>query len=221
MLCFSYTNLKKTKGEIKNPLGLFFLLVKNINQIITNRAYVTFCFFMIFVLNLVTQLYLAVPVKLQLLQSTDVNIGFIYSTGALLIVFLQVPLINRLSEEVAPTKLIALGSMFLTVGLVIIGFTPNVVGIYVGVITFTFGQMFIQPMMSKQISEIAPLPLIASFFGFNGLALAVGGLIGNIVGGFLYDLGLSGYPSVPWICFWRIRIACDDCVTTPRKKREG
>ncbi|MCT8139262.1 MFS transporter [Anaerobacillus sp. CMMVII] len=175
--------------------------VENVREISSNRKYLKFCALILFVWFLVVQLYVAVPVKLQSLQLLDVNVGMIYSAGALIIVFLQVPLINRLSSRFSPTYLIGLGSSCVTLGLIILGFSSNLVGIYCSVIVFTFGQMFIQPMISKQIADIAPQTLIASYFGFNGLALAIGGMVGNLLGGMLYDLGRDIHINIPWVIF--------------------
>ncbi|KHF41323.1 MDR family MFS transporter [Halalkalibacter okhensis] len=176
-------------------------IIKNIVNIVGNPPYVTFCFSMMFVWFLIAQLYIAVPVKLQMLGLPGVNIGLIYSSGAIIIVFLQIPIIKQMSKRFSAVTIIMIGTVCITIGLMIIGFSMNLLGIYLGVIVFTIGQMFIQPMMSKQISDLAPVKLIASYFGFNGLALALGGLIGNVLGGFLYELGLNGFSYLPWLIF--------------------
>lgn len=176
-------------------------LIANVKAITSNKNYVHFCVIMILVWFLTAQLYIAVPVKLQLLGLEDANIGYIYSGGAIVVVLLQVPLINRLSGRYSSPFLIAVGSACITGGLILIGFSPTLLFVSFGVVLFSIGQMFVQPMMSKQISEVAPIEYVASFFGFNGLALAVGGLFGNLLGGYLFDFGLAGYTMLPWISF--------------------
>lgn len=193
----SYFGLPQHTSKDKKSVAF----LENIKGILSNKRYVKFCLMMIFVWFLVVQLYIAVPVKLQSLMLTEVNIGLIYSSGALLIVFLQVPLIKYVSSRFTSTHLIGFGNLCVTIGLLCMGLTNSLLGIYIAVIIFTFGQMFVQPLMSKEIADIAPQAAIASYYGFNGLALAFGGLLGNLVGGLLYDLGRTINMSIPWIFF--------------------
>ncbi|QUW23311.1 MFS transporter [Sporosarcina sp. Marseille-Q4063] len=185
----------KPKPDSTHPTVL-----EDLQEIVTNQRFMTFTILMIFVWFLFSQLYIAVPIKMDWL-GIDNNIGYIYSSGAFVIVFLQVPLISFLTNRFSSLFLIALGCFLLTLGLFFIGITPNVIGIYLGVITFAFGQMFLQPMISKEISEVASISLTASYFGFNGLALAIGGLAGNLLGGVLYDLGAAVNNMIPWAVF--------------------
>jgi DHA1 family multidrug resistance protein-like MFS transporter len=79
------------------------------------------------------------------------------------------------------------------------------------VVVFTLGQVLCQPMMNTLVSRFADGDRIASFFGVNGLALAVGGVIGNVGGGALYQLAGSRpeYAWVPWLVFgaWSVAVA--------------
>jgi DHA1 family multidrug resistance protein-like MFS transporter len=43
---------------------------------------------------------------------------------------------------------------------------------------------------------------LGSYFGINSLALGIGGGVGNLSGGLLYDLGKSlAFPELPWLVF--------------------
>ncbi|MBS4208864.1 MFS transporter [Bacillus sp. FJAT-50079] len=194
-----FISLLGLPNYIGKPTSMSFLA--NLKLITMNKRYTQFCLIMMSVWFLTAQLYIAVPVKLQMLEMEHVNIGLIYSTGAIVVVLFQVPLINMLSRHYSAPLLIAVGSSLIASGLLLIGLSPTVLLVSFGVVCFSLGQMFVQPMMSKQISEVAPIELVASFFGFNGLALAVGGLFGNLFGGYLFDLGLNGYLLLPWVCF--------------------
>jgi len=195
VLIVSIIGLPSSKPGSTHPTVL-----EGLQEIVTNQKFMTFTILMIFVWFLFSQLYIAVPIKMEWL-GLDNNIGYIYSSGAFVIVFFQVPLISFLTSRFSSLYLIALGCFLLTLGLFFIGITPNVIGIYLGVITFAFGQMFLQPMISKEISEVASMSLTASYFGFNGLALAIGGLAGNLMGGVLYDLGAAVNEMIPWTVF--------------------
>ncbi len=180
-------------------------LIENTSLILSNKVYVHFCLKMIGVWFLVVQLYLAVPVKVQLLGLEQGKIGIIYTTGAFVVVCTQVPAIHKLGKHISTTGLLRLGTALITLGLVLIGWSSNFYFLCMGVITFSMGQMFIQPMISKRIAELAPLSHIGSFYGFNGLALAVGGLFGNMLGGFLFDYSVRTEISwLPWLVFMMV-----------------
>jgi MFS family permease len=51
-------------------------------------------------------------------------------------------------------------------------------------------------------SRYATEDTLASYFGFSSLALAFGGMAGNLLGGWLYDTGKgSGFPVLCWMVF--------------------
>lgn len=177
-------------------------VLENMSLIMSKKVYVLFCLKMTAVWFLVVQLYLAVPVKMQMLGLDQGKIGIIYTTGALVVVFTQVPAIHRLSKHISTTGLLSVGTAFITGGLGLIGWSTNFYFLCLGVITFSIGQMFLQPMISKRIAELAPISQIGSFYGFNGLALAIGGVLGNMLGGFLFDFSLKTNLSwIPWVVF--------------------
>jgi DHA1 family multidrug resistance protein-like MFS transporter len=73
--------------------------------------------------------------------------------------------------------------------------------------------MIAGPLLMDVVPTFAPPGKIASFYGFNGYSLAIGGGLSTIVGGWFYDLGaLWGWPGFPWtvclavglIAAWRL-----------------
>ncbi|MNQ90691.1 multidrug resistance protein MdtH [compost metagenome] len=97
----------------------------------------------------------------------------------------------------------SLGTLLLAGGLFTMGMMSSMWGIYAGVITFMIGQVFLQPMMNTMVSNYAGTEQIASYFGFNSFALSIGAILGNVGGGYLYDLGnLLGWHGLPWVCFF-------------------
>lgn len=226
LLSFVFTYLwlpddREKKNESKAPLPNDSSL-KKLKMIYNNKAFIRFTFTMIGCWILTSQLHLAVPIKVNELMASKSEIGFVYSMGAIVMVLTQIPLATLSQKKLKPFHVLALGTVLLSAGLVILGTSYLPVGIYFGVIFFTMGQVFIQPMMNNLVSIYAQKGNTASYFGFNGLALAIGGFIGNIGGGFLYEL--MDHPRLkilPWIVFALIGVVVTIIFLVEQRKEEA
>ncbi|MGZ4108045.1 MAG: hypothetical protein ACXVDE_08200, partial [Tumebacillaceae bacterium] len=59
--------------------------------------------------------------------------------------------------------------------------------------------MIVEPTSMEMTAKLAKPEVTASYFGFALLALALGGGIGQGVGGYLLDTGTKvGFPSLVW-----------------------
>lgn len=113
---------------------------------------------------------------------------------------------------VAPSASLACAALALASGLVVMGLWRSFPGLVVGVIVFTLGQVLFQPIMNAEVSSFADSEAVASYFGVNGLALAVGGITGSVGGGAMYGLLDSANPllqALPWVVLgcWGLLIA--------------
>lgn len=176
-------------------------MLPQMKKVLQNRAFRRFMVLTMLAWSLVGQLYIAVPFRVNQI-APEANIGLIYSCGAVIMVLLQVPFAKLGQSKMQPFGVLSLATLFLAVGLFTIGMTGSMIGIYAGVIAFMIGQVFLQPMMNTMVSEFAGSGSIASYFGFNSFALSVGAMLGNVGGGYLYDLGtVLDWTWLPWICF--------------------
>lgn len=175
--------------------------VQQLNKVIKNRSFTRFMVCTMLAWSLFSQLYIAVPIKVNQVAE-GANIGYIYSCGAIVMVLLQVPLSRLIHSRLKPYKVLALGTFLLATGLFTIGMSSTLLILYLGVVTLMIGQVFFQPMMNTMVSEFAGKGSIASYFGFNSFALSIGGIIGNVGGGYLYDAGKQiGWNGLPWFIF--------------------
>lgn len=184
--------------------------VAAVREVASNRAFLHFTWVTGGAWMLVSQLYLAVPVRAGQLRIDPTQLGQVYAVGAVVMVITLVPLSRIASRRLHAFHVMALGTLLLGAGLLAIGFAPVVTALYLGVIVFTLGQVLCQPMMSSLVSRFADPDRMASFFGVNGLALAAGGVVGNIGGGALYELARTpAYAGLPWLVFgcWAVGVA--------------
>ncbi|MFA9446373.1 MFS transporter [Egicoccus sp. AB-alg6-2] len=181
-----------------------------LREVASNRTFLHFTWVTGGAWALVSQLYLAVPVRAGELLADASQLGRVYAVGAIVMVLTLVPLSRIASQRLHAFHVMAIGTLLLGGGLLAIGFAPVAAALYVGVVVFTLGQVLCQPMMNNLVSRFADPDRMASFFGVNGLALAVGGVVGNIGGGALYQLSQQpAFAAVPWLVFgcWAAGVA--------------
>ena len=145
---------------------------------------------------LFSQLYLAVPLRAADVLPSTVGLGTVYSLAAIVMVVVMLPMVRAADRWLRPETAVAVGTLGLGGGLLLLGVWQSAAGLMAGVVVFTLGQALFQPIMNSTVSTFAQEDSIASYFGVHGLALAVGGIIGGVGGGALY--GLAGQADASW-----------------------
>ncbi len=179
--------------------------------VFADRAFLRYCALAASLWLLVSQLYLVVPVRARDVLPNAAGIGLVYSAAAVLMVVTMLPLSKLTASRMRPGQVLALGALSLASGIAVMGLWDTVGGLFVGVGLFTIGQILAQPTMNAVASTYASEGSVASYFGVQGLAFAIGGVIGNTLGGFLYTLAAGSGPIVllPWFFFlaWGVLLA--------------
>lgn len=194
-------------------LALFFLpsfkpenkplsFIRSTQLVIKNKLFIRFILILLGSWLINSQLYLAVPIRVEEVMPGSNQVGYVYSLSAIIMVIVQMPLLRFIDSLLKPLDALAVGTLLLAAGLGMLGFGTTIYSVYVGAIIFTIGQVIIQPMKNNMVTQYAGNENIASYFGMQGLALAVGGFLGNVCGGCLYDIGrIGGFEFVPWLVF--------------------
>lgn len=179
--------------------------------VFADRAFLRYCVLAASVGLLVSQLYLVVPVRAGEVLPNTTGLGFVYSAAAILMVVTMLPLSKLTSSRMRPGQVLAIGALALASGIAIMGLWNSVAGLFVGVGVFTLGQVLTRPTLNSVAAGYAPDGSVASYFGVQGLAFAIGGIGGNILGGLLYTLaqGDGVMAQLPWFAFlgWGILLA--------------
>jgi len=166
-----------------------------------DRGFRRFVVVSAFAWALFSQLYLAVPVRVGQVLPGATSLGLVYTVAAVVMVVATVPS-TRLAERYLTTgRTLAVATVMLSAGLLLLGVLPGPAGVVTGVVVFTLGQVLLLPTVNGTVSRLAPPGAVASYFGANGLVLSLGGLIGNLGGGWLLDLGDDTVNWLPWTVF--------------------
>jgi MFS transporter, DHA1 family, multidrug resistance protein len=129
-------------------------------------------------------------------------VSWIYTLNALMSVFLQYPVSRFLAGRVKPIQAVVIGMGVMAFGIGSLAFADNIVLFLSSLVVLSFGGVIATPSVQTTTAELANPRLLGSYFGVNALSLAVGGGMGNLVGGSLYQTSLQfKLPWLPWVVF--------------------
>ncbi|MFD2615610.1 MDR family MFS transporter [Paenibacillus gansuensis] len=171
-----------------------------------DASFLLFCLCMMGVWALYVQLYLAIPVRAGMLFAETSSVAYLYLAGAVYMVAMQLPLTQFLQRRWPASQVLAIGSLMLGLGLFAIGAAFQWWTLLLAVLLFTTGQMVTMPIMNNMIASFTERNLFGTYFGFNGIALAIGGVIGNSGSGFLFDIAKK-QPALYWLP-WCVLLLC-------------
>jgi len=177
--------------------------------VLADRGFVRYCVLAGAVWLLVSQLYLVVPVRAAEVLPSKLGLGLVYSAAAILMVVTMLPLTRYVSNHMSTGQILAIGALALGTGIAVMGLWDAAAGLFAGVGLFTLGQILVQPVMNAVVAGYATDGSIASYFGVQGLAYGVGGVVGSITGGLLYGVApVGGWVSLtPWLAFLGFGVA--------------
>lgn len=123
-------------------------------------------------------------------------------------VVLQYPLLRLAEHWLRPLPIVIVGTALMAIGLGLVA-TTETLGMLLGcVVLFSLGAMLVQPTQQTVTADMAEPQIVGSYFGFNALALAFGGGLGNLSGGWLYDMAKRWQmPALPWIIFCAVGLS--------------
>jgi MFS transporter, DHA1 family, multidrug resistance protein len=73
---------------------------------------------------------------------------------------------------------------------------------------YVCGSLLAMPSQHTATAELANPAALGSYLGVGALSMALGGGLGNLAGGYLYDVGQAlDWPALPWLVFWGVGMA--------------
>jgi len=112
--------------------------------------------------------------------------GFIPTTNALMVVFLQV-LVTQWTKKHSPLRMIALGMSFYAVGVGSVILGTGFWGFWMSMVIISIGELIIVPTASTFVANLAPADMRGRYMSIYGLTWSLSIGIGPLLGGFLSD----------------------------------
>jgi len=136
------------------------------------------------------------------------GVAWIYGLNAGLTVVLQYPVLRLAERWLRSMPIVVVGTVLMALGLGFVAFTGSLATLLICVALFSVGAMLVQPTQQTVTAELADPSALGSYFGASALALALGGGLGNFLGGWLYDASERWHtPTLPWLIFCGIGLS--------------
>jgi len=112
--------------------------------------------------------------------------GFIPTTNALMVVFLQV-FVTRITKRYRPLPVMTLGTFFYTLGVGSVAFGHSFIGFWISIVIMTVGELILMPTASSYVAGLAPPDMRGRYMSVAGLTWSAAAGIGPLMGGYLND----------------------------------
>ncbi|GAA1946862.1 MFS transporter [Microbacterium aquimaris] len=182
-----------------------------------DMAFLRYCALVAGMGVMITQFYLVIPFRADQLLPGSIGVGVVYSGAAVVMVVTMLPLTAWTNRTFTRPVILAGAAVLLGGGIAVIGAAPTTPVMLLGVAVFVVGQMLAQPVMNAVVSGFAPDGSVASYFGVQGLATAIGAITGSAIGGVVYSVAGSDPRTWAWLFFpvWGAVVASAFAVARP------
>ncbi|MBL8297848.1 MAG: MFS transporter [Rhodanobacteraceae bacterium] len=183
-------------------------LSHGVGLVVRDRAFMTLVVLMMAYWICAVQINLTFPLLAQQLTGSTDSVGVMFALSAGLTVVLQIPLVRLLEQWLSSAQILVLGATLMALGTGAIGFVHTFASFLLCVAVVAVGAVMTRPTQQALIARMANPQALGTFLGVSSLSLAVGGGIGNIVGGLLFDLAArQNVPLLPWLVFAAVGLA--------------
>lgn len=170
--------------------------------VFTDRPYVLFTVLSIGFWFMWVQLALSLPLAAKALSGSNSGVGAFLTVNSLIALSLQFPTIWLIRRYFRPQQALFAGTAITAIGLGTVAFAQKMPHLYFSAFLFSLGVVLVMPNIQTVAAVMADASSRGAYLGFNALALAVGGGLGNMVGGALLDLADTfAMHGLPWLIF--------------------
>lgn len=148
-----------------------------------------------------TQFGLTITLAAVAITGTDRAVSWIYLVNAGVTILLGYALPRLLERWLSSLQMQIAGVITIGIGLLLVGMANDIVGVMLAAGVFAMGAVMARPGQETVLANLARPSARGTYFGFAALGLAIGGGLGNYLGGVIYDLGGDGTSPLPWIVF--------------------
>ncbi|TQV88579.1 MFS transporter [Aliikangiella coralliicola] len=172
------------------------------DKVFENKVFVLFTALMIGYWFSAMQINISFPLWAEKITGNLDSVGIMFALSAILTVALQYPLVKIFQRKFDTKETFLIGIVMMSLGLACIGFISNYFAFLACVGFYTLGVLLTRPTHQSITADLADKNALGVFMGFSSLGLAVGGGLGSVLGGWLFDLAeLNGWSQLPWITF--------------------
>ena len=166
--------------QARQPLGGYLQVLRDTNFLSFIGAFILaqMCAVLIWIL---------MPVYSNGLYNVPENqYGFIPTTNALMVVFIQV-FVTRITKRYHPLPVMAVGTFFYALGVGSVALGHSFFGFWISIVVMTVGELILMPTASSYVATLAPPDMRGRYMSVAGLTWSAAAGIGPLLGGYLSD----------------------------------
>lgn len=147
-----------------------------------------------------TQFFLTLPLTAVALSGRAETVAWVTGINSAVTLVLGYPAPRLASRRMGARGALVAGVGVTALGLLGVGLARSTPMLLAAVVVFAAGTTLVRPMEQTVAAGLANRAALGSYFGVAALSVAVGGGLGNVVGGYLFDVGRqTGFPALPWL----------------------
>ena len=152
-----------------------------------------------------TQFSISVSLAATAITGTETAVAWIYAVNSIITVAGGYLLPRYMERWLSPLGLLIAGTGTIAVGLGLIAFADGYPLLLLAAGVYAVGAVLARPGEQTVTANLASPQARGTYFGVAALSLALGGGLGNYLGGTFVDLGRSlDAPALPWVLFFLI-----------------
>lgn len=180
----------------------------NLNLVWQNKRFVFFTALMMGYWFTSVQFNLSFPLWAEKLSGHTESVGIMYALSAVITITLQYHLVKYCERWLNTNQIFLLGMLIMSLSSGVIGFMQSFNGFLICVVFFSLGVLLTRPTQQAITAHLADKKALGSFMGFSYLGLAIGGGLGNWLGGLMLDFAaLHNTPIFPWLIYSLVGLA--------------
>lgn len=172
---------------------------------LTDRVFVRFLLILSGYWFVWTQFSISVALAATEITGTESAVAWMYAVSSIATVALGYLLPRLMERWLSPLGLLIAGTATIALGLGLIAFADGFPLLLVAAGVFAIGSVLGRPGEQTVTANLASPQARGTYFGVAALSLAIGGGLGNFLGGTFVDVGRSlDLPALPWVLFFLI-----------------
>jgi len=145
------------------------------------------------------QIFLTIPQLVEDVTHSKTDVGIVLATVSVSVILLQMKVSRWLQGSTRRLTLIGAGTLVMSAGLFLLAFADTLWLLMADVFLYALGTMIAVPSMVEMVPRFAHKEHVGAYYGFSGYSIAIGGFLGQFVGGWVYDTALLLHATwLPW-----------------------
>ncbi len=173
---------------------------EGMTRVMRDKRFVTYVLTLAGYYMLAVQVMLMLPIMVNDVAGAPSAVKWMYAIEACLSLTLLYPIARWSEKHFRLEHRLMAGLLIMSLSMMPVGMVSGLQQLFTLICLFYIGSIIAEPVRETLSASLADARARGSYMGFSRLGLAIGGAIGYIGGGWLFDLGKSAHqPELPWM----------------------